>query len=125
MKTIIHYLPVFLLLFSCSKNQADKDTVLPLVIITDPQNNQVFNPGDNISIRGVISDDKYLAEIHVHVTNTNTGALLMDVHIYPNGTQHTLDQSISAAAGVNYKIQVIAKDRSANQSTATLLASCI
>ena len=116
---------VLLLFFSCSKDSGEKDKVLPLVVIFDPQHNQVFSPGENISIRGGVMDDKDLAEIHLHITNINTGALLLDAHFTPSGPNYTVTQSITAVAGVNYKIEIIAKDRSANQASAMVKVSCI
>jgi len=48
----------------------------------------------------------------------------MDVHIYPNGSTTPFDQSITAVAGINYKIQVIAKDRSMNEARTAVEVSC-
>jgi hypothetical protein len=109
----------------CSKNTtAEKDTVLPVIILVTPVSGQNFTAGQTIQISGNITDNKYVAEVHIHVTNTNTGALLMDVHLYPGSNSTTFNQSITATAGVNYKIQIIAKDRAVNEASVSVDVTC-
>lgn len=48
----------------------------------------------------------------------------MDVHLYPGGSTNTFNQSITAAAGINYKIQVVAKDRAVNEARNSVEVSC-
>ncbi|MBC7873340.1 MAG: hypothetical protein H7Y01_05055 [Ferruginibacter sp.] len=125
MKTLILFLSVLAGGLSCDKGSAaEKDTVLPVITLTTPVNGQNFTAGQTIQITGNIADDKFIAEVHIHVTNSTTGALLMDVHIYPNASTATFNQSITAAAGINYKIQVIAKDRGVNEARVTADVSC-
>ncbi len=125
MKLIIISAIVSFIVSGCSKGTAsEKDTVLPVITISNPTNGQVFTSGQNIQIAGNITDDKFIAEVHIHVTNTNTGALLMDVHLYPNNSATSFDQSITATASTNYKIQVIAKDRAVNEARASVEVSC-
>lgn len=126
MKTILSFLLIILLLLGCSKDSATKkDTVLPVIAITSPTNGQNFITGQTIQITGTITDDNFIAEVHIHVTNTNTGALLMDVHLYPNSNSTTFNQPITATAGINYKIQVIAKDRAVNESRSSVEVTAI
>lgn len=109
----------------CSKKTGGyEDTVFPVVTIHSPLDGQQFTPGQLIPINGSISDNQYIAEVHIHVSNLVTGSLLMDVHIYPAGPTASFSQSLTAVAGVNYKIQVIARDRNVNETNATVLASC-
>ena len=76
------------------------------------QTGQTFTPGQTIQMSGNIIDDKFIAEVHIHVTNTNTGTLLMDVHLYPGmAVRQLLINQLLQQQVVNYKIQVIAKDR--------------
>jgi len=117
---------LFLVAFiSCSKDSGSpKDTELPVVTVNTPANNQVFNAGQPITISGSITDNEYIAEVHIHVSNTNTGALLMDVHQYPAGPGATFSQSITAVSGVNYRIQVLARDKEINEGRSTVEVSC-
>lgn len=122
---IIFICVIGFVLISCSKNSAaEKDTVLPVITLTSPLTGQNFTPGQTILISGSITDDKFIAEAHIHVTNTNTGTLLMDVHIYPNSSTTTFNQPLTTTAGINYKIQVIAKDRAVNEARAAVDVSC-
>ncbi len=115
----------FLFSSSCAKKQsADDDNVSPVVTISNPVNNQIFNNGQPITISGTVTDNVYIAEIHIHISNSHTGALLMDVHLYPGTNSTTFNQSIIAVSGINYKIQVLAKDRSVNEGLDTILVSC-
>ena len=95
-----------------------------MITLTSPSNGEVYSAGDIILIRGNITDDKFIAEGHIHVTNLNTNALLMDIHLAPGGKTAGFDQFIVASAGFNYKIQVIAKDRAVNETISTVLVSC-
>ena len=125
MKLAFMWISTILLLSGCSKNAAsEKDTIQPVITLTSPVNGQTFTPGQSIQINGAITDDKFIAEIHIHVSNTNTGILLMDVHLYPGSSSTTFNQSIMANAGINYKIQVIAKDRSVNEARTSVEVSC-
>ncbi len=115
---------VLLLGASCSKNSsAEADSILPVVIISTPLNNQTFNAGQPVNITGTLSDNKQLAEVHVHISNNNTGALLVDIHRYPVSATYTLNENFIAQSGIEYKIQVIAKDNSANENRATVLVT--
>lgn len=125
MKCCLSQLLILLLLAGCSdKNSADNDTELPVVTITSPTASQVFTNGQQINIAGTITDNKYIAEVHIHVSNTNTGVLIMDVHQYPGSNNTTFNQPLTAVSGVNYRIQVIAKDRAVNEGRSTVEVSC-
>jgi Bacterial Ig domain len=114
-----------MLLTGCSKNSSgEKDTSLPVITINNPVGGQVFTAGQTITISGSITDDQYIAEVHIHVTNNNTGALLMDVHLFPGSNTASFNQSFTASSGINYNIQVIAKDRAVNEGRSTVEVSC-
>jgi hypothetical protein len=114
-----------LLLTGCSKkSNQEKDSQAPVITLTAPVNGQVFTAGQSIAIAGSITDDNYIAEVHLHVYNMNTSSLLMDVHLYPASPSAAFNQSIIASAGVAYKIQVIAKDKEINEASQTIMVSC-
>lgn len=120
------FLTVILIItgFSCSKNNnRETDRVLPVVIISAPLNNQVFTAGQLVAITGTLSDNQQLAEVHVHISDNTTGTLLVDIHRYPLSATYTLNESFSVQSGIEYKIQVIAKDNAANENRATLLVT--
>lgn len=73
---------------------------------------------------GTITDDKYIAESHIHVTNKITGELLMDVHLYPGASSASFNQSINASSGKTYKITITAVDKQVNEGRATVEVTC-
>ncbi len=115
---------LFGLFVSCSKNNGGKDSELPAIVIVSPTNNQLFNGGETVTINATLTDNKRIAEVHVHVTNNTSGALLMDIHRYPNSANYALSESFIAQAGIQYKIQLLVKDNSANENNASVLISC-
>jgi hypothetical protein len=124
MKTIISFI-CYLCLSACGdKNKSEQDTQPPVIIITTPTNNQSFTPGQSIRMTGTITDDKYIAESHIHVTNKITGELLMDVHLYPGASSANFDQSIIAATGKTYKITVTAVDKQVNEGRTSVEVIC-
>lgn len=113
-----------LLTLSCKKSTAEKDTVPPVITITTPVNGDTYTNGQSVTITGTVTDDKYIAEIHVHVSNLVTGALLMDTHREPGGPNDSFTETFTAVAGNNYRIQVTAEDRGANETISTVEVSC-
>lgn len=124
MNKLFFIIPLIITGFSCSKsNNRETDRVLPVVTISAPLNNQVFTAGQTVNITGTLSDNQQLAEVHVHISNNNTGSLLVDIHRYPLSAAYTLNESFLIQSGIEYKIQVIAKDNAANENRATVLVS--
>lgn len=116
---------LLLLVAACSKDpETAGDDQLPVITIQSPVANQVYTAGQAVVISGNISDNQYLAEVHIHVTNTGTGDLLMDVHLYPAAATMSFNQSFTAAAGNNYRIQVIARDKAVNEARSTVNVTC-
>jgi hypothetical protein len=120
MKCVSLFLLVVISTEACSKNNAEPDRELPAVSITSPGNNQVFSAGETVSITGNLSDNQKLTEVHVHISNNTTGALLIDIHRSPGTATYQLNESFQTQAGINYKILVSAKDNSANENRATV-----
>ena len=111
--------PIFL---GCSKDEDStvEDNELPVIFINSPNNNHVFNAGARVLITGSVTDNKQVDELHSHVSNIFTGALLIDIHRAPETSSYSLNESFQAESGIDYKIHVIAKDSSNNESRATV-----
>lgn len=110
-----------LLMCACSKDEgANKDRILPKLEITSPTNNQVVTAGSTVNVTGNLSDNGRLVEVHVHISNKNTGDLLIDIHRYPSASSFALNESFQVEAGIEYRIQVIAKDDATNENRATV-----
>ncbi len=114
---------LFLLLAACSKNNSGKDSQPPIISFVSPANNQVFTGGQTVTINAALSDNKRVAEVHVHISNYITGALLVDVHRYPNAANYALNESFTVQSGIQYKIQLLVKDNSANENNASVMIS--
>lgn len=109
---------------ACSnKNDSVDDKELPIIQLLSPTANQIFTAGQVVTINGNITDNNKLAEIHVHIYNNTSGQLLTDIHRFPNGGTYTLNETFTTQAGIQYKIQVLATDKSANQQNQTVFIS--
>ena len=119
-----HYLAILLVFvfLGCSKDEdnAEQDNELPVIVINSPDNNQVFNAGARVIITGSVTDNKKVQELHIHVSDIFTGALLIDIHRAPEASSYSLNESFQAEAGIDYKILVIAKDNSNNENRASV-----
>jgi hypothetical protein len=124
MKTSI--LPLLLLfIVSCSKRSGgDNDNEAPVIMINTPTNNQVFNGTQNITISGMATDNKYIKEIHIEVTNLTTAEQYLHTHIHPDANNYTFNQPYTIGVGIAYKIRVIADDGSANSTSESVEISC-
>jgi hypothetical protein len=120
------FVPYFLfVLTACSKDPAvEKDYDPPVLTLNTPTNNQVYTAGQNIMITGQVTDNKFIKEIHVVITNLGSGFEYQHVHIQPNATSFNFNQSYTAQAGIIYKIDVIADDASANASAKSVQVFC-
>ncbi|HKC35410.1 MAG TPA: DUF4625 domain-containing protein [Chitinophagaceae bacterium] len=108
---------VLLFLLACSKDPVnDKDYTAPVLTLNTPTNNQVFTAGQSIMVSGQVTDNKFISQIHIVITNLGSGFEYQHVHIMPNASSFTFNQSYTAQAGIFYKIEVIADDGSANSS---------
>ncbi|MEO5563640.1 MAG: DUF4625 domain-containing protein [Chitinophagaceae bacterium] len=109
---------------ACSnKSDSIDDKELPVIQLLSPTANQVFTAGQTVIVGGNITDNNKLAEIHVHIYNNTSGQLLMDIHRFPVGGTYALNETFTVQAGIQYKIQVLATDKSANQQNQTVFIS--
>jgi len=93
---------------------------VPVVTLGSPVPDQSFASGQNIAITGTITDNEKIAEVHVHISNSDNGNLLVDIHRYPGTGSYTLNETFTIPGTGTYRIQVIAKDNSANEGRATV-----
>lgn len=92
----------------------------PVISLSSPTNNQVFTNGQTVNITGSITDNNIIAELHVHIYNNTTGALLIDIHRTPASGSYNLNETFMVQTGMNYKIQILAKDGAANEAIAVV-----
>jgi len=124
MKKILAYCFLLVLVGSCNnKSEQVDDKELPVINLTSPSNNQVFSVGQTVNITANITDNSKLAFVHVHISNNSSGQLLIDIHRSPDASSYALNESLQVQAGIQYKIQVVAIDNSANQQVQTVFIS--
>ena len=111
-----------ILLISCSKKNED-DKEAPVVTITSPTNNQTL-PAGEIHIKGTITDNAYINQVHIEISNLNTGVEYLHVHTHPTSKTYAFDQTFTVQQGIAYKIRVIAEDPSTNTSSGQVEVSC-
>lgn len=105
---------------SCSKkNGGSNDRIAPAIMLSNPISGQSFTSGLPVTITGTINDNEKIAEVHVHISNSDNGSLLVDIHRYPGTGSYTLNETFTIPASGTYRIQIIAKDNSANEGRAT------
>lgn len=124
MKQLFIFTTICMFIFSCSKKSNDKDTETSVVTFSSPANNQVFTAGETIHIKGIVNDNQYIDEVHIEISNLNTGIEYQHVHIHPATKTYAFDQPLTVQAGINYKIKVIAEDPSSNTSSQQVEISC-
>lgn len=110
-----------ILLISCSKKNED-DKEAPVVTITSPTNNQVL-PAGEIHIKGTITDNVYINQVHIEIANLNTGVEYFHVHIHPVKPMRLI-KHLQFSRVFDYKIRVIAEDPSTNTSSGQVEVSC-
>ncbi|MBL7739865.1 MAG: hypothetical protein JNK14_11630 [Chitinophagaceae bacterium] len=121
------YVSPFVLLFfiACAKGSSgEKDREAPVVSLNTPVHNEIFTGGQNIMITGTVTDNKYIEEIHIEITNLVTAAEYLHVHIHPAARSFNFSQALTIQPGISYKIRVIADDASSNSAVKSADITC-
>jgi hypothetical protein len=123
-KKIAVYLMLFALLAGCKKSGTDNDDRTdPVITLTAPLNGATLIAGQTTAITGTITDEREIYMVHTHISDNNTGALLIDIHRYPGTASYQLSESFVPEAGRSYRIQVQARDRGANEAASAVVVS--
>ncbi len=109
---------------SCSKKSDEKDYEAPVITHSTPANNQVYSTGQIINIQGMVTDNQYISQVHIEITDLNSGAEYLHVHIHPESKAYAYNQTFAVEAGTSYKIKIIAEDPSANSASKQVEVSC-
>lgn len=106
---------------ACSKKSGgEKDREAPAIVVTTPVDNQVFTGGQSMAITGSVTDNKYISQIHIEISNFQTGQEYLHVHIHPDAASFNFNQAYTVASGIEYRIRVIAEDASSNSSVKSI-----
>lgn len=118
------YLLLLALLAGCRKSGTDNDDRTdPVILLTAPLNGATLTAGQTTAITGTVTDEREIYMVHIHISDNNTGALLIDIHRYPGAASYQLAESFVPEAGRSYRIQVQARDRGANEAASSVVVS--
>lgn len=121
-------IPIIFFLFcaaSCSKTpEEEKDKQAPTIDLFRPADQEIFNGSQNLLITGAVSDNKYIKEIHLEITNLITAEEYLHVHIHPNAASFNFSQNFTLQKGISYKIRVVADDASSNSTVKKVEIAC-
>jgi len=124
MKSIIAII-ILVCFAGCKKDSVMKrDKELPVIKLFSPVDGNMYTPGQIIKIGGYIRDNNFIAEVHIVMTNNNTGAEFLHAHMYAQGDSTVFDHDIAAISGINYKVAITAVDRNLNQAYSQVIFSC-
>lgn len=101
---------------SCSKKTDPADTEPPVVTFSTPNDYEVFIGAQSINVSGTVTDNHYVDQIHIVVTDMAGNNEYFHVHIHPDVRAFTYNQSIAIEPGKIYKISVIGDDAAYNSS---------
>lgn len=117
MKRIISGLLLFFV-FGCKKS----DEISPEIVVTSPQQNQVFSPGQTVTIKATITDNVGLHMIHV-VAVDNTGGHWVHSEDHIDGKSFEVNKAFIANPGKTYTITIDATDHDDNIATKEVIVS--
>lgn len=100
----ITFFSLIVLLLSCRK---DKDAITPVIIISSPSENQLYNALDTIQIIATVEDEAALEQIEITVCDDNKVPVLATVTVIPQDKKVTLQvpyalNDINLASGTYY-----------------------
>jgi hypothetical protein len=107
------------MLFGCKKS----DTMAPVITVTSPNDNQVFNGGTTVMIKAGITDETSIHMVHVTVTDKLTDGHVVHFEEHTDSKTYQVSQSFLAIAGRSYAIEIEATDHADNISTKQLTIS--
>jgi hypothetical protein len=96
---------------SCSKTKVE-DKEPPSVSLLTPSESQ-FIPAGEVVIKGMVTDNAYIGQIHVEINNVRTTVPLSHVHIHPGTAKYALNFPITLQAGM-YNVKVTVEDPAYN-----------
>ena len=115
------YLIGLIFLFACKKSSSDADDrEAPVIILQTPGAGASYSTGSTITISGSISDANRIVQVHFHISNEESGQLLVDIHRYPGESVFAMNETFTIPAAGNYRIRIIARDNEGNEGLETV-----
>ena len=117
MKTIAPAL-FLLFIFGCKK----ADEIAPEIVVTSPQQNQVFASGQTVTIKATVSDNEGLHMVHV-IAVDNTGGHWVHSEDHVDGKSFEVNKTFIANPAKTYTITIEAADHDDNTVTKEIIVS--
>ena len=115
---------IILFLSACAKDTVtENDKEAPVINLFSPVDAHIYSPGQNIKIAGTITDNNFIAEVHIVLSNNTAGGEILHAHMSSLGDSTSFEHDIPAAALTEYKVVITAIDRSRNESYSRVLFS--
>lgn len=112
------YILLLLFVYSCGK----KDEVAPVISISSPTENQVFPPGQIVTIRATITDNDGVHMVHV-IAVDNTGGHWVHSEDHVDGKTYEVTKTFITNPGSTYTITIDAEDHDENIATKMVTVS--
>ena len=104
-------------MLACSRSsKEDTDRQAPVVTLLTPADQQVFTSVSMITINGTVTDNRYIKEIHIEISDLTTGEEYQHIHIHPASASYSFSQGYQLKPATSYSIRVIADDANSNSS---------
>lgn len=116
--------PAIVLLLTSLGCSRDTDKESPVIEIKSPVAGKVYENGDPILIQGTVSDDRIVNELMIYVTHAYSGSVIIAFVSNPGTKEVSFNHSVEASSGIDYRVQVIAKDKSMNDARKQVQFTC-
>lgn len=111
--------PLFLFFaFACKKS----DVVAPEIVVTSPQQNQVFTSGQTVMIKATVTDNEGLHMVHV-IAIDNTGGHWVHSEDHVDGKSFDVNKTFIISPGKIYTITIDATDHDENTTQKEIIVS--
>jgi len=113
-KHIFVLLLIILIFFTNTSCKKENEPSFPVIEITQPVENQIFNSGDTVVIIGNVSHDKPITKVSVAVVNLNLIPVTARYNLIAQGVNYSINTNIIidnvALESGNYYLHVKASD---------------
>lgn len=117
MKTIA---PALLLVFIFGCKKADE--IAPEIVVTSPQQNQVFASGQTVTIKAIVKDNVGLHMVHV-IAVDNIGGHWVHSEDHIDGKSCEINKTFITNPSKTYTITIEAADHDDNTATKEIIVS--
>jgi len=108
----------FVFVFGCKK----ADMTPPEIVVSSPQQNQIFSSGQTVTIKATVTDNEGLHMVHV-IAVDNTGGHWVHSEDHVDGKKFEINKTFITNPGKTYTITIDATDHDDNTATKEIMVS--